>query len=131
MDGQRDEVIRSLSGCGRYWLCTQFNCSLTLVLKCSKMRPDQRKKIIADFDSMPLKAEYIKDNKTSSHSKISSLQLPTKPAGTSISADDSGIETIPLVTLHGVWDKTLNYFPSIMVSLLHQVMTRELKCFII
>ena len=69
VDGQRDEVIRSLSGRGQYRLCTQFNYLSTSVLEWSKMRPDQRKKIIADFDSASMKALYREEDTTTSHSK--------------------------------------------------------------
>ena len=51
VEGQRDEVIRSLSGRGQYRLCAQFNYFSTSILEWSKMRPDQRKRIISQFDS--------------------------------------------------------------------------------
>ena len=100
VEGQRDEVIQSLSGRGQYWLCAQYGYLSTSILEWSKMRPEQRKKIITDFDFSLLRS--VDKVKASTVSPQSSK--PT-PSCLSIDAEDSGIETLPLVTLHGMWEK--------------------------
>ena len=101
VEGQRDEVIRCLSGRGQYRLCEQYNYLSTPVLEWSRMRPDQRKKIIADFDSSSLRTESMDDGDIRVPSNCGSKNA----ASMSIQAEDSGIETLPLVTLHGMWEK--------------------------
>lgn len=85
-----------MSGRGQYRLCP------TSILEWSKMRPEQRKKIIADFHSSSLRSETKVETNVIS-------PLLGKPANTtfclSVDAEDSGIETLPLVTLQGMWEK--------------------------
>ena len=101
IEGQREEVIRSLSGRGQYWLCAQYVYPSTSILEWSKMRPDQRKKIIADFNSSPLRSDS-KDEVEARAVSQSSEKSGTSPACLSVNAEDSGIETLPLVTLQGM-----------------------------
>ena len=103
VEGQRDEVIRSLSGRGQYRLCAQFNYLSTSILEWSKMRPDQRKRIISQFDSASIKTEYRLEGTPKCH--VSSAAQSTKPGCLSINAEDSGIETLPLITQQAMWYK--------------------------
>ena len=104
IEGQREEVIRSLSGRGQYRLCAQYVYLSTSILEWSKMKPDQRKKIIADFDSSPLRPDSKGEVEARAVSQ-SSEKSGTSPACLSVNAEDSGIETLPLVTLQGMWEK--------------------------
>ena len=68
------------------------------------MRPEQRQKIIADFDSSSLRpdsTDKVEASEVSQSSKIGGISS----AYLSVDAEDSGIETLPLVTLHGMWEK--------------------------
>ena len=101
----RDEVIRSLSGRGQYRLTSEYNHLATSVNDWSKMTAVQRKKIVCDFDSAvipisrnhpPLPAMSLLPSSSGYSSSSKSL---------SVSPEDSGILTIPLVTLQGMWEK--------------------------
>ena len=86
-----------------YRLCAKYNYLSTSILEWSKMRPEQ-KKIIADFDSSSLRF----DNRGEINARVvsqSSEGTNTNQASLSVDAEDSGIETLPLVTLHGMWEK--------------------------
>ena len=101
---QRDEVIRSLSGRGQYRLCAQYRYLSTSILEWSKMIPKQRQKIIADIDSSSLRpdsTDKVEASAVSQSSKIGGISS----AYLSVDAEDSGIETLPLVTLHGMREK--------------------------
>ena len=67
------------------------------------MTPAQRKKIVADFDS----AVISKGNMTSTvPTSVACDSHPSASKGLlSVSAEDSGILTIPLITLQSMWDK--------------------------
>ena len=67
------------------------------------MRPDQRKRIISQFDSASIKTEYRLEGTPKCH--VSSAAQSTKPGCLSINAEDSGIETLPLIPLQAMWDK--------------------------
>ena len=99
IEGQRDEVIRSLSGRGQYRLFLS-----TSILEWSKMRPEQRKMLITDFDSSSLRSSG-KTKAIAAAVSQSSETGCTTPSYLSIDAEDSGIETLPLVTLQCMWEK--------------------------
>ena len=96
-------MIRALSGRGQYRLCAKYNYLSTSILEWSKMRPEQWK-IIADFDSSSLRFDNRGEIKARAVSQ-SSEGTNTNRASLSVDAEDSGIETLPLVTLHGMWEK--------------------------
>ena len=97
-------MIRSLSGRGQYRLCARYSYLSTSILEWSKMRPEQRKKIIADFDSSLLrsdsnaKAIAVSQSGNTASTTLSSVCLSVGP-------EDSGIETLPLITLQSMWEK--------------------------
>ena len=108
---QRDEVIRSLSGRGQYRLVLEFSHLSTSLNNWSKMTPAQRKKIVSDFDS----AVISKSGTTSlaltavttslAPTTVSSAASSSSSKSLSVSAEDSGILTIPFITLQGMWEK--------------------------
>lgn len=100
-------MIRSLSGRGQYRLTSKYSYLAISVHNWSRMTAAQRKKIVCDFDSAvvlnsgnhpPLTAGYVLPSSVGSTSSSVSL---------SVSPEDSGILIIPLVTLQGMWKKTL------------------------
>ena len=105
---QRDEVIRSLSGRGQYRLALEFSHLATSLANWSKMTPAQRKKVVSDFDSA-----VISKGDTTSLMLTTSLAPTTESSvassssykSLSVSAEDSGILTIPFITLQGMWEK--------------------------
>ena len=104
VEGQRDEVIRCLSGRGQYRLCPQYSHLSTSILEWSKMRPEQRKNIISDLDSSLLRPDRT-DKVEGSAVSQDTQSSKTSPSYLSVDAEDSGIETLPLVTLQGMWEK--------------------------
>ena len=124
---QRDEVIRCLSGRGQYSLLPEYQHLAVPVSEWSKMTPEQRKKLVSEFDSVPLSFTTSKGIPTQHVQpfSISSGTLPsieplasgacstlidatasmTSAVSLSITPENSGIEVIPLVTLQGMWDK--------------------------
>ena len=101
---QRDEVIRSLSGRGQYRLAPEFGHLATSLSDWSKMTPTQRKKIVVDFDLAVISkgSGYTTSTIPTSTAPVS---RPCSSKGLSINAEDSGILTIPLITLQSMWDK--------------------------
>ena len=61
IDTQRNEIIRSLSGRGRYRLSARFRCLGVSIEEWNKMRSDQRKKILQKFESAQLTASAPAD----------------------------------------------------------------------
>ena len=98
---QREVIIRSLSGRGQYHLCPEFShCGVSTQLW-MKMRPTQREEIVMEFHKTPVKASYCQSGRnpgTSSSSASADKSLNTM----SISAEDTGITTIPLINLQGM-----------------------------
>ena len=106
VSSQHDEVIRALSGCGQYRLCSAFSHYMTSTQEWMKMRPDQRQTIVNNFQKANLpERSTISVMSTNAQCSSTSCSLETTTCGLSISAEDSGISTIPLVTLEGMWTK--------------------------
>ena len=83
------------------------------------MKPEQRKELIKQFDSMKVKCPYqaMATPPTPLQDQMSLSQLQSK--GTvqvvgdkSISANDSNILTLPKMTLEALWDKANEYIKS-------------------
>ena len=107
-ESQRNEIIRSLSGRGQYRLSEDYQHLSVSVEKWNKMRPDQRKKVVKGFDLAQLKSSssgkfaLLSDAPVDGASSSSSLGA----TGTlRISAENSGINSIPLITLQSIWSK--------------------------
>ena len=101
---QRHEVICLLSGRGQYRLALEFSHLATSLTNWSRMTPAQRKKAASDFDSA-----VISESGTTFLTLTTSLAPTTASSvaskSLSISAEDSGILTIPFITLQGMWEK--------------------------
>ena len=98
VDSQK-EVIRSLSGRGKFRFCPEFAHYGVPSPVWIKMRAEQRHEIVSTFE----KAKLPRSLSQSTHS-VSDCS-PSSTVYLSISAEDSGISTIPLVTLSAMWDK--------------------------
>ncbi len=102
VESQRDEIIRALSGRGQYRLLPEFQHLGVPILDWMKMRSDQRQKIASNFDAATLPTS--KPSTAQGQLKeTSSIQNP--PSELSVSAEESGIDVIPLVTLNATWTK--------------------------
>ena len=111
VDTQRSEIIHALSGRGCYRLAEGYRQLGVSIEVWSKMRPDQRKKIVQKFESLKIQFSSAYDDAGPS----SDITVATGGAELlrssrsckllSISEQDSGISTIPLITLQGIWSK--------------------------
>jgi hypothetical protein len=102
VQAQREEVIRALSDRGQYRLLPMYRYLGTSVLEWSKMQPEQRQILVASFDSAMLLSQS-QPRHTPVVGETSSGTDEKKEL--SISPEDSGISTIPLITLQGMWSK--------------------------
>lgn len=93
---QREEVIRALSGRGQYRLSPNYSHFAVSVSEWTKMRPEQRRNIIAKFDNATLKSRLLLTHGGGTASVEKTL---------SVTAEDSGITKLTLPTLEHMWDK--------------------------
>lgn len=100
---QQEEIIRSLSGRGQYRLKPEFSHYGVSNLEWLKMRSDQRRALVANFE----KAVIPRSNgsRTQKSQSPAAAVSHERINGLSISAEDSGITLIPLTTLNGKWLK--------------------------
>ena len=89
---QREEVIRALSCRGQYRLLPEYSHLGVSVSEWTKMRPEQRRDIIAKFDTTTLK------------SKFTSHSMPTHGSASckkclSVKVEESGVTKLTLSTL--------------------------------
>ena len=105
-ESQRDEVIRSLSGRGQYCLCTDLAHYGVPTQSWIKMTADQRRDIVAAFEKakLPRKALSRTEKTLESDTNTNTPAIETVVT-LSVSAEDSGILSVPLVTLTGMWNK--------------------------
>ena len=98
VESQRDEVVRALSGHGQFRLDPLYAHYGVTAQSWLKMTTEQRRAIVHAFDNAKLNA---------SSERCQSLVISpvTNSAALSISAEDSGISSIPLVTLNAMWKK--------------------------
>ena len=130
---QHEEIIRALSNRGQYRLKSEYEHYGVTTQEWVKMRPDQRQAIVAAFEKASLKVRssscrknmeigtYLREVSTDNqgdgldcmqqyssadirHLGSDSVELLTD---LSISAEDSGITAIPLVTLNAMWSKAV------------------------
>lgn len=101
VDSQRQEVIRSVTGRGEYRLISKFQHLSVSVQEWTRMRTDQRKSVVSAFDDTAL--NYGKGAQGKSSQSVPNLY--NTPQALSISADDSGIATLPIVLLQSIWKK--------------------------
>ena len=109
VESQRQEVIRAPSGHGEYRLCPEYHHLSVDINEWTRMRPQQRKDVVKAFDNASLKSaksSQSSDNHIpSDYQSANYCQPSTSYASISISSDDSGITTIPIVVLQDMWRK--------------------------
>ena len=135
VEAQRNEIVRSLSGRGQYRLAEDYRNLGVSMEEWSKMRPDQRKAIVQRFDSAQLKSCALLPSAAGTNDASDGGSSPLlmdapldqsavhrgacgsgtqsqlgvqKQSGSnrlSIRAEDSGIHTIPFITLQSIWSK--------------------------
>ena len=106
IQSQREEVIRSLSGCGQYRLCPDVAHYGVPTQSWVKMTAEQRCEVVSAFEKTKLPRRAITQTEENVESSITSNMLSSKTeASLSICAQDSGIISIPLVTLTVMWNK--------------------------
>ena len=133
VNAQHEEVIRSLSQCGKYMLKLEYAHYSVTTQEWMRMRPDQRQQIVDEFQKAALKVLLVSFKKSVSACTEVEANMPsssrdgsgavqqhvminaqepmaddvTLQTALSISADSSGITTIPLVTLDAIWAKAI------------------------
>ena len=116
VDAQYEEIVRALSGRGQYRLCEETRHLGVVLEEWNKMRPDQRQRIVQWFMSyrptvttstFTSEAESVVSVKDGQQSGPKSTDKPgcSKVNSLLISAEESGIHTIPLITLEAIWSK--------------------------
>ena len=95
---QREEVIRALSSRGQYRLLPEYSHYTVSAVEWGKMRPEQRRQIIARFDKATLKSRL-------SVPQLCNQKDVNKEKHLSIRVEDSNISKLTLATLQFMWDK--------------------------
>lgn len=103
VESQREEVIRSLSGRGQYRLCPDVAHYGVPTQSWIKMTAEQRRELVSTFEKAKLPRRAIPQ--TDKNVESSDTLTSEVEAFLSISAEDSGIISIPLVTLTAMWNK--------------------------
>ena len=103
LSAQRNDMIRALSGRGQYRVCDSYHFLTVSLEEWNKMQPDQRKCVIKAFDDFTPTFSAVTSVVNDSHLCVGSSSNPTQYL--SVTAEDSNIISIPLVTLHGMWSK--------------------------
>ena len=80
-----------------------FSHYSVLPSKWAKMRPEQRREVIAQFDKATMKSTRLSPSSTS----VSTATLAEEPSENqlSVSAEESGITKLTLTTLQHMWQK--------------------------
>ena len=100
---QREEITRALSGRGQYRLIQEFSHFSVSPSKWVKMRPEQRREVVAQFDKATMKSKRsLSGSKCASTSIIAELPSENKLC---VSAEESGITKLTLTTLQHMWQK--------------------------
>ena len=106
LSAQRNDMIRALSGRGQYRVCDSYHFLTVSLEEWNKMRPDQRKCVIKAFDDFTPTFSAVTSVVNDSHLCVGSSSTLSNPTQClSVTAEDSNIISIPLVTLHGMWSK--------------------------
>lgn len=106
VESQREEVIRSLSGRGQYRLCSDVAHYGVPAQTWIKVTSDQRREVASAFEKAKLPRRAVPETENYVKASIASETLASNSEITlSVSAKDSGIVSIPLVTLTAMWNK--------------------------
>ena len=94
---QREEIIRALSGRGQYRLVQQFSHYSVSATKWAKMRPEQRREVITQFDKATMRSrrESVGSSCATSATDFE-MQSKQSEGQLCISAEDSGISKLTL-----------------------------------
>ncbi len=114
VEEQHNEIVCSLSGRGRFRLVETYRYFGVSVDEWNKMRSDQRKNVVDRFEKAQL--AHTQQAPTNPINRPSSVNpekdIPSTSTASSLpsttlalSAEDSGIHTIPLITLQMIWSK--------------------------
>jgi len=103
--GQRDNVLRSISGRGDYKIAQQYANLLVSPQQWTKMTPEQRKCAVKRFDSAKLKFTKTAEAGASSSAVTVGQQL-------SVSVENSSISALPFSVLEAIWKKAEEYLQS-------------------
>ena len=111
VESQREEVIRSLSGRGQYRLCPDFAHYGVPTQSWIKMTAEQRREVVSAFEKAKLPRRAAPQTGENPYSSTASDTLASEAkTSLSIAAEDSGIISIPLVTLSAMWNKATELF---------------------
>lgn len=106
VESQREEVIRSLSGRGQYRLCPSVAHYGVPTQSWIKMTPEQRREVVSAFEKANVpKIAVTQTRRSVEYSSDSDTLVPEAEISLSVSAENSGIISIPLVTLCAMWNK--------------------------
>lgn len=108
--GQREEVIRALSGRGQYRFTEEYKHLVVSPQEWVKMTPDQRKSVVKRFDSATVKSPVSCSQYSENCPGESSVS--TQQRKMTISVQDSGITMLPFATLDFMWKKAEDYLAS-------------------
>lgn len=114
IDRERDEAVRALSGRGQYRLCKKYTALQVCPSEWVKMRPEQRKKVVARFNAAKLVNQESHTSSTSAVPSTSSgvsLQHETAKH-LSISSKSCGINSLPQAVIDSMWLKAEAYIES-------------------
>ena len=105
VESQREEILRALSGRGQYRLNLEFAHYGVSTQEWIKMRTDQRQQVLEIFQKATLPV-HAKTSREPEPEEVPAVGLAqTQDRHMSIRAEDSGITTIPHVTLDALWVK--------------------------
>ena len=99
-ESQQEELIRALSGHGQFRLCSAVSHYEVTMQVWVKMMAEQQQDVVATFENamLPNAHSVEQGSKSIASSSLTEVVL-------SVSAKDSGITSIPLVTLTSMWNK--------------------------
>lgn len=102
---QQEEVTRALSGRGQYCLKPEFSHYGVTTQEWMRMRPDQRQSVIDAFQKAKLPAVTSTNDRPADKGESSIASGIVGSHNLCIKPEDSGITSIPLVTLSDMWVK--------------------------
>ena len=103
IESQREEILRTLSGRGQYRLTPEFSHLGVPAQMWIKMTTEQRKDCVSTFEKAKLSRSATQPGEEACVSDPP--EATSSKRALSVSAEDSGIATIPLVTLNSIWAK--------------------------
>lgn len=109
---QRDDIVRTVSGRGQYRLTQEYAHLLVSSQKWISMTSEQCKSAISRFDSAKVKCAGVSAPLLSIDPPPATSTTKELPRQLSITAEESGISTLPFATLSSIWSKAEEYLNS-------------------